>query len=300
MTATQDLNIGSLRALHRALILVVSLLVGAPAFAEGNPIWSSALADGSAQRAQGNLTLALESLEAARRAAVTPSEQAMAAGEFGAALVQARRYDEAEAQLRQAYDFSGDIARARYAVDLGNLAALRKRPKEAERYYLEARTLAKDKPEIRLVIDLNLVRLAPEKERLAQLQNLFPAVETLPDSPANALLYIAVGIQARVLGTAALPVAYRSLDRAHRLLTPAGNNRTLVEDLDALAQLYEDQGRTDDALYLTREALVAGKSLAPISVADLVINLEWRQGRLLRANKQDDLALAAYERAVHQ
>ena len=129
MTATQDLNIGSLRALHRALILVVSLLVGAPAFAEGNPIWSSALADGSAQRAQGNLTLALESLEAARRAAVTPSEQAMAAGEFGAALVQARRYDEAEAQLRQAYDFSGDIARARYAVDLGNLAALRKRPR---------------------------------------------------------------------------------------------------------------------------------------------------------------------------
>src|SRR4029077_19726787 len=28
--------------------------------------------------------------------------------------------------------------------------------------------------------------------------------------------------------------------------------------------------------------------------------LEWRQARLLRADKQDDLALAAYERAVDQ
>src|SRR2546423_911872 len=125
MTATQDLDIGSLRALYRALMLVASLLIGTPAFAQGNPTWSSALAEGSAQRMQGNLTLALESLEAARRAAVTPSERAMAAGEFGAALVQAHRYAEAEAQLRQAYDFSGGIARARYAVDLGNLAALR-------------------------------------------------------------------------------------------------------------------------------------------------------------------------------
>src|ERR1700687_3242273 len=149
MTATHDLNIGSLRALRRALILVALLLVGAPALAQGNRTWTPALAHASAQRMKGNLTLALENLDAARRAAVTPSEQATAAGEFGAALVQAHRYDEAEVQLRQAYDFSGDIARARYAADRGNLAALRNRPKEAERYYLEARTLAKDKPEIR-------------------------------------------------------------------------------------------------------------------------------------------------------
>lgn len=299
MTANQY-ACSSLRAWRRALILVVLLLVGAPAFPQVNPIWSSALADGSAQRMQGNLTLALENLETARRAAVTPAEQATAAGEFGAALVQARRYDEAEAQLREAYKLSEGIARARYAADLGNLTALRGRPKEAEGYYVEARTLAKDKPEIRLVIDLNLVRLAPKKERLAQLDNLFAAVGTLPDAPTKAVLYVNLGIQARALGTAGLPVAYRSLDQARRLLTPGGNSRALVEDLDAMAQLYEDQGRSDDAQYLTREALAVGKSLAPNSVADLVINLEWRQGRLLRADKQDDLALAAYQRAVDQ
>jgi CHAT domain-containing protein len=300
MRATQNAGSGSLGALHRALILVALLLVGAPAFAQGNPIWSSALADGSAQRKQGNLTLALESLEAARRTAVTPSEQAAAAGEYGAALVQAHRYDEAEAQLRQAYDFSEGITRARYAVDLGNLAALRMRTKDAERYYVEARTLAKDKPEIQLLVGLNLARLAPDKERLAQLASLLPAVGKLADSPTKAQLYINLGIQARGLGSAGLQTAYRSLDQARRLLAPGGNNRDLVEDLDALAQLYEDQGRNDDALYLTREALAAGKSLAPNSVADLAINLEWRQARLLRAAKQDDLALAAYERAVDQ
>ena len=286
---------------YRHAVVVVALLIGsASAFAEGNPAWSSALAEGTAQRMQGNLTLSLENLEAARRAAVTPSEKARAAGELGAALVQARRYDEAEKELRQAYDFAAGAARARYAADLGNLAALRKRQQEAERYYLEARTLAAGKPEMQTVIDLNLARLAPEKERLAQLDPLLAAVGKLPDSAMKARLYLNLGIQARTQGAAGAALAYRSLDQARRLLTPAGNSRALVEDLDALAQLYEDQGRADDALYLTREALAVGKSLPPNSVADLTINLEWRQGRLLRAAKQDDLALAAYERAVDQ
>src|SRR2546423_12145943 len=294
MTATQDLDIGILRALYRALMLVASLLIGTPAFAQGNPTWSSALAEGSAQRMQGNLTLALENLDAARRAAVTPSEQATAAGEFGAALVQAHRYAEAEVHLRQAYDFSGGIARARYAVDLGNLAALRKRPREAARYYVEAQTLAKDKPDIGLVIDLNLIRLAPEKERLAQLGTLFLAVGTVSDSPTKALLYLNLGIQARALGTAGLQIAFRSLDQARRLLAPARHSRALVEDPDAVAQLYEDQGRTDDALHLTREALAAGEVFGPHNVAHLVRNMGWRQGRVLCGGKQKKLALGAY------
>jgi len=268
--------------------------------AQGNAAWSTALAEGAAQRKQGNLTLALQSLDAARRAAITPVEKARAAGEFGAALVQAHRYDEAEAPLREAYDFTTGAARARYAADLGNLAALRKRQQEAERYYMEARTLAADQPATRLAIDLNRARLAAETERLAQLESLLPAIVRLPDSPAKASLYLNLGIQARKLGGAGLPVAYVSLSQARRLLTPAGNSRALVEALDALAQLYEDQGRADDALYLTREALAAEKSLPPGSVADLTINLEWRQGRLLRAVRQDDLALAAYQRAVDQ
>jgi len=293
-------RIGGLRALRHALVLVAALIASAPAFAQGNPTWSAALAEGTAQLVQGNLTLALESLEAARRAAITPMEKAKAAGELGAALVQAHRYDEAEAQLRQAYDFSSGAARARHATDLGNLAALRKRQKEAERYYVEARTLAADKPEVRLVIDLNLAQLAPEKERAAQLDTLLPQIAELPDSPAKARLYLNLGIQARKLGAAGEPLAYRSLDRARRLLPATGNSRAQVEVLDALAQLYENKGRADDALYLTHEALAAGKSLAPNSVADLTINLEWRQGRLLRAARQDDLALAAYERAVDQ
>lgn len=295
-----DPNGGRLRASCRALILVALLIVGTPAGAQVDPTSSPALANGSAQRLQGNLSFALETLEAARRAAVTPSQQAAAAGEFGAALVQARRYDEGEAQLRHAYDLSSGIARARYAGDLGNLAALRKRPAEAERYYMEARSLAEGNPAIQLVIDLNRARLAPESERLERLDALLPGIGKLPDSGIKAQLYLNLGIQARGLGNAGVRVAYLSLDAARRLLAPAGDSRALVEALDALAQLYEDQGRTDDALQLTREALAVAKPLPPNSVAELVINLEWRQGRSLRAAKQDDLALAAYQRAVDQ
>jgi len=286
---------------HRAVPAAAVLsIASACAFAQGNPTWSNALAEGTAQRSDGNLTLSLESLEAARRAAVTPSETARAAGELGAALVQARRYDEAEGQLREAYHLSAGTARARYAADLGNLAALRKRQKEAERYYAEARDLAADKPDVRLAIDLNRVRLAPAAERLARLDALFPAVAGLPDSPAKARLSLNLGIQARTQGAAGAPLAYRSLDEARRLLVPAGGSRALVAALDALAQLYEDQGRVDDALYLSRQALAVARALAPNRVADLTIDLEWRQGRLLRAAGHDDLALAAFERAVDQ
>jgi CHAT domain-containing protein len=285
----------------RQILTVLGLLIGAThAFAQANPTWSSALAEGSAHAAQGNLTLALEYLQAAQRAAVTPLERAKAAGELGAALAQSRRFDEAAVQLREAYENSSGAARARYATDLGNLAVMRRRQDEAARYYADARVLAADNPEIRAAVDLNLTRLTPHNERLARLDTLFPAIDKLPDSPIKARLYLNLGIQARALGTAGMPLAYRSLDQARRLLAPAGNSRGLVEALDALAQLYEEQGRADDALYLTREALAAAKALAPNSVADLTINLEWRQGRLLRAAKQDDLALAAYQRAVDQ
>ena len=282
-------------------VFAVALLIGAAsAFAQGNEAWSAAVAQGAAQAEQGNLTLGLESLDAARRAAVTPMEKARAAGELGAALAQARRYDEAQEQLREAYALTTGAVRARYAADLGNLAVLRKREAEARRLYTEARALAADDPDVRLAIDVNLARLAPRNERLAQLDAVYPAIARLPDSPAKAQAYLNVGIQARALGNAAVPLSYRSLDAARRLLAPLGASRALVEALDALAQLYEDEGRAGDALHLTREALAMGKSLPPAIVADVAINLEWRQGRLLRAAGDDDAALAAYQRAVDQ
>jgi len=293
-------DLRGLRTVRLALAAMALSMGCVSAVAQGGPARSSALAEGTALSEQGNLTLGLAYLEAARRAAATPSEKAKAAGELGAALAQARRFDEAEAQLREAYELSTGAVRARYAADLGNLAGLRKRQAEARRLYNEARTLAPDIPEIRLVVDVNLARIAPENERLAQLDVVYPAIAKLPDSSAKAKIYVNVGTQARVLGAAGVPLAYRSLEQARRLLTPAGASRALVEDLDALAQLYEDQGRAEDALHLTREGLATGNSLPPASTADLVINLEWRQGRLLRAARQDDLALAAYQRAVDQ
>ena len=263
MTATQHPDIGSLRALRRALILVVLLLVCAPALAQGNPAFSSALAEGSAQRTQGNLTLALENLEAARRAAVTPSEQATAAGELGAALVQARRYDEAEAQLRAGLRLvlghrscplcrgPGQSRRAAQAPERGR-ALLRGSadPREGQ-----ARNSIGGRPQPGATRS-GKASGSHNSTRCSLRSEGFPILRPRPGSTSTS-----ASRPARSASTD-VPLAYRSLDAARRLLAPAGNSRALVEDLDALAQLYEDQGRTDDALYLTREALAAAKSLA--------------------------------------
>ena len=116
-----------LRATCR-LVTALGLLISAThAFAQANATWNAALAEGSAQAAHGNLTLAIEYFQAAQRAAVTPVEKAKAAGELGAVLAQSRRFDEAVTQLREAYENASGAARARYATDLGNLAMLRKR-----------------------------------------------------------------------------------------------------------------------------------------------------------------------------
>ena len=233
----------TLRSACRTLLTAVTLaLAAAPAHSTENPAWSAALAEGRYQSGRGNLTLALDALGAAERAATTPAQRATAAGELGAALAQARRYDEADVQLRRAYDLSTGAARARYAADLGNVAALRKRNRDAERYFAEARAAATS-AEAKTAIDLNLARLAPVNERLASLDSVYRDIERLSDSPAKARLYLNLGIQARALGNAGVPLAYRSLDAARGLLRPTGDSREWVDTLDALAQLYEDQGR---------------------------------------------------------
>lgn len=283
-----------------SVLLGALAVVGASASAQNNAAWSSALANGSAQARQGQLTLALESLAAAQRAAETPFEQMRAAGELGATLMVARRYDEAEAPLRQAFAASTGAWHARYAADLGNLAALRKRKLDAERLYHAARALATHDPELKATIDLNLARLAADQDRLAALDSLLPELDKMPDSRAKGVLLLDFGLQARSLGAGGLPLAYRSLDRARRLLAPPPATRAYAQVLDALAQAYEDQGRIDDAIYLTREALALGRSLPPGAIADVTIDLEWRLGRLHRAANNGDLALAAYQRAVDQ
>jgi CHAT domain-containing protein len=288
------------RALRRRVVVAVALLaLGGAAGAQDGAAWRSALEQGTALRRAGHLTRALEQLEAAERAARTPTQRAITDGELGAALAQVRRFEEAQRLLGSAHRQLTGAARGRVAADLGNLEALRRNRSAAERYYREARSLA-GTPAARAAIDLNLARLVPDGERLAELERLAPTIAALADPVARGRLYLNLGVQAQRLGQAGLPLAWRSLDRARSLLAAGDDRRGYAEALAALAALYEGEGRRDDATALGQQALARARALPPEASADLIIELEWQQGRLLRAAGDDDAALAAFQRAVDQ
>ena len=67
--------------------------------------------------------------------------------------------------------------------------------------------------------------------------------------------------------------------------------------LGYLGALYETRDRTDEALTLTRRALLAAdRAAAP----DALYRWHWQMGRLLRARGEHDASLAAYRRSVAQ
>src|SRR6202022_427504 len=59
--------------------------------------------------------------------------------------------------------------------------------------------------------------------------------------------------------------------------------------------LYEEEKKYDDALPLTRKALVLAQEL---NSPDTIYRWEWQTGRLLHAKHNDEAAIAAYRRAV--
>lgn len=282
----------------RVFFLVTLTLVGAVPHCAEIGAWEAAITAGVASREQGNLDLSIGQLGQARQSAANERERMRTAAELGASLLQARRFDQAKPHLLDAYAyFSGD-ERAAVALDLGNLALLRREAADAQRYYEEVLRLCAGNTAPALSARLNQLRLAPQAERTKQLGQLFDAIAAVEEPALRARFYLNLGSQAMAPGRSNPELAFRSLDRARQLLADAGNGRLRVEVLDALAQLYEDQGRSPDALRLNGQAMAVAAALPPGIVGDLAISLEWRQARLQVAVGREDLALAAYQRAV--
>ena len=270
----------------------------------GFAVHAAPVADPVAQaiglRAQGQLSQSIELLERSSRDATTERDRMAAMGELGASQLQARHLDKAAQSLGKAYQYFSGVDRARYAVDLGNLALLGKHETEARTLYEEAVRLAGPDSGTGLTAQLNLARLVPEPERLRSLTLLYPAIARIQPASARARMYLNVGAQAQALGKPGLELGFRGFDQARQLTASGASSRARVEALDGLAQLYEEQNRAREALVLSRAGLQAAKDQAPGAVGDLLVSLEWRVARLHTALGRHDLALAAYQRAADQ
>jgi len=255
---------------------------------------AEAIARGTALRNGGNLQQAIDYFSTLRTA--SDQDTAVAAtGKMGATLLQMRRHAEAETYLREAYGKTTGIERARLANELGNLAAARRLKLEALRFYTEVRALAGDDAVLVLLARINEVRLVERQEQAVLLQSISNDLASISDPLTRARLRLSVGQLMNESGS--LQMAYENFNEAQTLAAKSGDTRIEVDSLDGLAQLYEEQGRKMEALRLTKRGIdraQAGQGL----FADILLQLEWRQGRLLAAQGANDEARAAYQRAI--
>lgn len=258
--------------------------------------WPARIESAIALREHGELRQAIDVLTQASRQADSADLRLQASGELGIALLQAHQHDAAEQALRQAHDHFTDACRGRYAFQLGNLLLLKRKPAEAARFHQTAIDLAEKPDEVRLLVRLNHLRFLPRDKRPVELRELSAALSALGDSPVHARPHLNLGDAARQAGLVEL--AFRHLDAARRLADGTQDLHLRTEAIDALAQLYEDQGRGADALRLTDHGLALARGADRPALADQLIGLEWRKARLLRAAGDADAALAAYLRAV--
>lgn len=250
---------------------------------------------GVAARSSGNIQLSIDLLSKARDHADSDQVRRRASVELGASLLRARRLEDAEKLLVQAYAESSGVGKARIAVELGNIAVLRRNSELARQHYEDAEALAGDDLGAQLSASLNRARLLPQEPRLTVLKALYREVARVGEPVARVRLYVNLAHQARQLGPRGVETAYHSLSKARELL-PRMGKRLALETLDAMAQLYEDQGRHKEALQLTLSAL-ANTGITDNS-DDVLVSLEWRRGRILQSSGETRDALFAYRNAA--
>ena len=282
-------------------MLCVACLLGSVTFplarAAQDPGSEELVQSAVAARSRGNIQLSIDLLSRAWDAADSERVRTRIAAELGASLLQARRLDDAEKFLKQAYAGSAGVGKAKVAVDLGNLAFSRSNSELARRYFEEAETLAGKDLRARLPASLNRARLLPEPERLAALAALFGDIAGIGEPAPRARLYLNLGFQARQLSPRGLELAYRGFAEARKLVAQV-DKRLALETYDALAQLYEDQNRSQEALRLTQSALEHAGAAGAISDEDILLRLEWRKGRIAQREGRRNDALAAYQNAT--
>lgn len=89
--------------------------------------------------------------------------------------------------------------------------------------------------------------------------------------------------------------AFKTFQKAADVAETIDDKRALSYACGYEGELYEQEKKYDDALPLTRKALLLAQEL---NAPDVVYRWEWQTGRLLHAKKDDDAAIAAYHRAV--
>ena len=234
---------------------------------------------------------------------------AASSGALGNLAFLSRRSATAEPLLTRSRDLAHRLGNseilAASANDIGNLYAATDRPSQAAAAYDEAiaaATAAHDEP-LAATAEINAARLALQRNDAARatalLTRAVDRLERLPPSyDGDMALIAAASVIAEHEGAippSAEAVASRALHAAATTAETMHNKLLASEALGGLGRLDERQGRLDQALQLTGQALFAAQQAA---APELSSRWNWQQARLLRRKGQVEPALASYRLAV--
>ena len=266
------------------------------------------LSIGQYYKAISNLKSALVLAEAAGNEQLA----AQVAGSLGTAYLLSNRIDEAKVLLENSVAeerAGGRLGSAAVAGNnLGNLLASQGEFDAAIAVYQQAMSDAKAAGDNELAAkgSVNIARALAESNRqqeaLAQLDRATKQAKSLPVSHQKAYTLISIGrLYSRLAGSSGSSAAELE-KRADQVLTEAASVASSIDDDRAmsyaygyLGTLYEDAGRTEEAMQYTRKAL---HQLRETPAPEIRYRWQWQEGRLLRAEGDIDAAIGAYQRAV--
>jgi CHAT domain-containing protein len=161
-------------------------------------------------------------------------------------------------------------------------------------------------PLLKVQAEINLYRLESAEGSAANTQEFITTIrkelDALPTSRQTAHAYINLAETVKKNKSDAL-TNKDSLLQVAKLLTTAieqaktiKDDRSTIQALDSLANLYERNAQYAAAQDLTQQALVLAESLpAP----DLAYRLHWQMGRILAAQNRDASSIASYRQAIN-
>jgi CHAT domain-containing protein/predicted negative regulator of RcsB-dependent stress response len=147
----------------------------------------------------------------------------------------------------------------------------------------------------------------PEKSRGAELKPGAEPKATLPTAPPTSSQPPTIKKESKPLGGqpegAGSPLsdehllrrAFEAYEATIKVATAIGDSRTESYAWGHLGHLYEQEGRFDEALDLTRRATLAAQQ---VRAPESLYRWHWQTGRILKAQGKFDEAIQAYRRAV--
>ena len=237
----------------------------------------------------------------------------MILGRLGNVYFALGQLDEAEEHLTQGLAMARDEENSGLVAallnDLGNVLAARNKNSEAIGAYTEASILAESTGNsslaVRTLINAALASIQEgsyqdAKERFDLASNTMESSEPSHDN-AYALLSMGLGyveLRSHLPDQDAdlIQKAAESFQRAGGMAEQIGDAGAESYAWGFLGHLYEQEGRFEDGLKLTRRAVLASQR---VKAPESQYRWEWQTARLLKALGKPEEALMAYRRAVY-